>query len=481
MKDRQRAVRRSKFEVLSKDDQEKIYSAALEVLEKTGMRLHEPEALSLLKAAGATVEKDMVRFPVRLVERALETAPKEVLLYTRDGQPALLLNTQNSYFGNGSDCVYILDSFTGDRRRFTKEDVGNAARVVDALENLDFVMPAGIVSDKPVSVADVHAFQVTTFNTVKPVCYTAMTRQETADIIDVASIIAGGEDELRKKPFLIQYIETSSPLSYSTGAAEMLLLCAERGVPIICSPGPIAGASAPATLAGILVLHLAESLSMLVISQLKNEGTPAVIGGCASVMDMKTTVSAYGGPEFWLLNAALTELCHSLGLPMFGTAGCSDAKKVDGQVAIESALSAATQSLCGADLIHDVGYIDSGLTQSFDSLVIADEILGMVDRIRTGIEVDDERLAVDLIDKVGAGGNYMAQPHTVKYFRSEFWMPELLTRENYESWIEGGSKTLEERANEKTKSILNDHKAPPLGEEIKEEIFHFLESREAKI
>ena len=262
----------------------------------------------------------MVHFPAQLVEKAIETAPKEITLYTRDGQPALLLNTENSYFGNGSDCVYILDSVTGERRKFTKEDVGNAARVVDALENFDFVMPAGIVSDKPVSTASVHAFQVTTFNTVKPVCYTATTRQETEAIIDVASIIAGGEDRLRKRPFLIQYIETSSPLSYSTDAAEMLLLCAERGVPIVCSPGPIGGATAPATLAGILVLHLAESLSMLVISQLKNEGVPAVIGGCASVMDMKTTVSAYGGPEFWLLNAALTELCHSLGLPMFGTA-----------------------------------------------------------------------------------------------------------------------------------------------------------------
>jgi len=400
-----------RFEVLSRTELERVWGAALEVLQKTGMRLAEPESVSLLQSAGAKVVGDRVFYPRKLVEQALAAAPKEVRLFSREGDSALVLNGENSYFGNGSDCMYLLDPSTGERRQFRKADVADAARVVDALQNLHFVMPAGIVSDKPASVASLHAFQATTFNTAKPICFTAMTRQETEDIIDVASIIAGGEDELRKKPFLIQYIETSSPLSYSMGAAEMLLLCAERGVPIICSPGPIGGATAPATLAGILVLHFAEALSMLIISQLKNERVPTVIGGCASVMDMKTTVSAYAGPEFWLLNAALTELCHFLGLPMFGTAGCSDAKSLDAQAAIESALSAATQSLCGADLIHDVGYIDSGLTQCFESMVLADEVLAMVKRLREGIKVDDDHLAVETIAGVGAGGNYLVHPH----------------------------------------------------------------------
>lgn len=470
MEDRERAGHHPKLEVLSKDDQERIYSAALEVLEQTGIKIRVQEALSLLKEAGAQIERDIVHIPSRLVEEALKAAPKKISIYSRDGEPAMLLNTRNSYFGNGSDCVYILDSFTGERRKFTNEDVEKAAVICDALTNIDFVMPAGIVSDKPATVANLHAFQATTFNTSKPVLFTALNRQGAKAIIKAASIVTGGEDELRKKPFIMHYIETTSPLSYAKDAAEMLLSSAEKGVPIVCAPGPIAGASAPVTLAGILVLHLAESLSELVIARLKNEGTPAIIGGCPSIMDMKTAVSTYGGPEFYLLNAALTELCHSLDLPMFGTAGCSDSKKVDSQAAIESAISAVTQALCGANLVHDVGYIESGLTQSFDMMVMTNEVLGMVKRVKDGIKVDDDHLAVHLIDKVGPGGNYLAEPHTVKYFRSEFWMPEFMNRENYESWIEGGSRSLEERANKRVKSILANHKVTPLEERAKEEI-----------
>jgi len=470
MEDRERAGHHPKFKVLSKDDQERIYSAALEVLEQTGIRIPVQEALSLLKEAGAQIERDIVHIPSRLVEEALRAAPKKISIYSRDGEPAMLLNTRNSYFGNGSDCVYILDSFTGERRQFTSEDVERAAVICDALANIDFVMPAGIISDKPVTVANLHAFQATTFNTSKPILFTALNRQGTKAIIKVASIVTGGEDELRKKPFIMHYIETTSPLSYAKDAAEMLLSSAEKGVPIVCAPGPIAGASAPVTLAGILVLHLAESLSELVIAQLKNEGAPAIIGGCPSIMDMKTAVSTYGGPEFYLLNAGLTELCHSLDLPMFGTAGCSDSKKVDSQAAIESAISAVTQALCGANLVHDVGYIDSGLTQSFDMMVMTNEVLGMVKRLKDGIKVDDDHLAVHLIDKVGSGGNYLAEPHTAKYFKSEFWMPQFMNRQNHETWIKGGSRSLEELANEEVKSILSNHKVIPLEERAKEEI-----------
>jgi len=480
MKDRLRVAHFPKFEVLSKDDRERIYLAALEILKQTGIKIHEQEALSLLKEAGAQVERDIVRIPTRLIEEALETAPKEIPIYSRDGQPSMLLNTTNSYFGNGSDCVYILDSFTGKRRKFTKEDVGNAAAVVDALENLDFVMPAGIISDKPAAVAGLHALQATTFNTSKPILFTALNRQGANDIIEVASIIAGGKDELRKKPFIMHYVETTSPLSYSKDAAEMLLLSADNNIPIVCAPGPIGGASAPVTLAGILVLHLAESLSELTIVQLKNESAPVILGGCASIMDMRSAVSAYGGPEFYLLNAALAELCHLLDLPMFGTAGCSDAKKVDGQAAIESAISSVTQALSGANLIHDIGYIDSGLTQSFDMMVITDEILGMVQRMKDGIKVDDDHLAVDVISKVGPRGNYLTEPHTLKHFRNEYWLPGFMNRQNYESWTEDGSRVLEELANEKVKSILDGHKVIPLEEGKKEKILRLMESRESK-
>lgn len=478
MEKKKKACNFPRFEVLSDDDLERIYSKALLVLDHTGVRIPEEDAISLLKDAGGKVEKDIVHIPKEIVKEALASSPKEIQIYSRDGQPALFLNTKNSYFGNGSDCIFILDSFTGERRKFTKDDVEKAARVIDALENIDFVMPAGIISDKPITAAGLHAFQATTFNTEKPILFTALNREGAFDIISVASIIAGGEDILQKKPFILHYVETTSPLSYSNDALKMLLQSAEKGIPIVCAPGPIAGATAPATLAGTLVLHLAESLSELVIAQLKNSGTPVIIGGCASIMDMRTTISAYAGPEFYLLNAALTQLCHLLHIPMFGTAGCSDAKKVDSQAAIESASSVITQILCGADLIHDVGYIESGLTQSFDMMVIINEILGMAKKIKDGINIDDDRLAVDLINRVGVGGNYLAEEHTLKYFKGEFWMPELMNRQIYESWVEDGKKSLEELANEKARSILEENRVTPLEESKKREILRLIESRE---
>ncbi len=467
-----------KLEVLSDSDRERIYSAALDVLEKTGLRIQDKDAISLLLNTGGKIKKDMVQISSRMVQEALDSAPKEIQIYNRDGQTAMLLNTKNSYFGNGSDCVFILDSFTGERRKFMKEDVEKAAIILDALENIDFVMPAGIISEKLSSVAGLLAFQATTVNTSKPILFTALNRQGAKDIFRLASIIAGGEDDLRKRPYIMHYVETTSPLSYSDDALQMLLLSAEKGVPIICAPGPIAGASAPTTLAGVLVLHLAESLSELVIAQLKNRGAPVIIGGCASIMDMRTTVSAYSGPEFFLLNAALTELCHFLNLPMFGTAGCSDSKKVDGQAAIESASSIITQLLCGADLIHDVGYIESGLTQSFDMMVMSNEIVGMAKRMKNGIKIDDDHIALDLIHELGAGGNYLAEEHTLKYFKTEFWMPGFMNRQIYESWAKDGKKGLEDLVKEKVKRILDEHRGSPIGEGKTREIISLLESRE---
>lgn len=469
----------TKYEVLSYHDREKIFSAALQILDTTGVKVYGEKPIELFKQVGAKVQNDIVCIPLKIIEKALSSAPKEITIYSRDGGDAILLNTKNSYFGNGSDCVYILDSFSGERRPFKIEDVKNAAVLLSALENIDFVMPAGIIAGLSEQVAGLYAFYITTKYTVKPVLFTALNRQGAWDIIHTATMLAGGEDALKKKPFIMHYVETSSPLQFSKDAGEMLIQSAEMGVPVVCSPGPIAGATAPATLAGILALHLAESLCELVLAQITKGGAPCIIGGCASIMDMKSTISAYAGPEFCMLNAALTELCHYLGLPMFGTAGCSDSKTGDSQAAIDSATSLITQVLCGADLIHDVGYIDSGLTQSFDMMVMSNEIIGMAKRMIDGIHVDDDHLALDIINTVGHGGNYLAEPHTVKYYRNEYWLPELINREWHERWVGSGSRDLEKIVNERVISILEKHEGDELEKEKDKEVLGFIKEKEA--
>jgi len=480
MRSNQKVYKTPQFEVLSENQRERIYSAALEVMEHTGIRIQSKEALSLLKEAGARINGEIARIPSYLVENALRSAPQKVLIYTRDGDLAMRLEGSNSYFGTGSDCPFILDSFTGERRKFTKKDIEQAAVICDALPNINFMMSMGLISDKPASITDLHQFQAMTFNTRKPIVFTSLGRRGAEDIIKMAGIIVGSEEELSRRPFVIHYVEPSSPLTISKDAVDRLLLSADKGIPALFTPGSISGATSPVTLAGTLVTSLAESLSGIVLSQLRREGLSLIMGGISGIMDMRTTLSPYGGPEFYLLNAAMSELCKFIKMPVFGAAGCGDANKFDEQAAIDSALSVITQVLSGANLIHDIGYIEAGLTSSFDVLVLTNEIIDMVKRFMKGINTDDEHLALEVINKVGPGGNYLVEDHTLKHFR-EYWEPELMNRQNYEGWIEKGGKDLGERVNEKVKSILAEYKTEPLEDKKQREILKIIELWERKV
>lgn len=477
MRSNQKVYETPQFEVLSEDEQKRIYSAALEVLEHTGMRIQGEEAVALLAEGGAEVSGDMVYIPSYLVEKSLKSVPKQVLIYTRDGKLAMRLGGSNSYFGTGSDCPYILDSFTGERRKSTKRDVEQATVICDALPNIDFMMSMGLISDESPTVTDLHQFQAMAFNTKKPIVFTSLDSHGAEDIIKIAAVIVGGEEELRKRPFIIHYVEPTSPLVISKDAVDRLLLSADKGIPVVFTPGPMAGATSPVTLAGTLVTSLAESLGGVVISQLRREGLPLIVGGALGIMDMRTAVTPYGGPEFYLLNCAISELCKFIQIPMFGAAGCSDAKRIDEQAAIESSLSVITQILSGANLIHDIGYLDLGLTGSFDMIVMNDEIIAMAKRFMRGINTDDEHLALEVTDNVGPGRSYLTEKHTLKHFKTEHWEPKLMDRGNYERWVKKGRKGFDERVNEKVKSILAEHKPEPLEEDKQEEVLRIIRNR----
>ena len=393
----------------------------------------------MLASAGSRVEgKSRVRIPSYLVEDALKSAPKRITLSSRDGQRKVLLEGTKVYFGTGSDCPYILDSFNGERRLFTKEDVGKAALLCDYLPNIDFFMSLGLVSDVPALISDRHQFQAMLLNTTKPLIFTAHDEAGMADIIEMAAVAAGGREQLRSNPCIGLYAEPSTPLQHST---------------------------APVTLAGTLVMDNAEVLSGLVISQLRQKGAPFIVGGVVSGIDMKTAILCYGAPELHMLSAALAEIAHYYRLPMFSTAGCSDSKVMDQQAAIESALSCLMAALSGANLVHDVGFLENGLIGSYEMLVMTNEVIAMVKRIMRGIEVNEESLALDVINKVGPGGNFLLEEHTLHHFRKELWHPELMDRNNYEKWRQAGEKTLGQRATEKVRRVLAEYQPEPLSPE----------------
>lgn len=459
------------FRVLSDEQVLEIHSASLEILERTGVIVFEQESQSLLRDAGARMDNNnRFRIPSYLVENAIRTAPKRVTLCDRDGSRNVKLEGYKSYYGTGSDCPNILDSFTGKRRIMTREDVAQAARLCDYLPNIDFIMSLGLISDVPWETYDKQQFETMMLNTKKPIVFTATDRSGMEGIIKMASLVAGGEENLKKNPFICLYAEPVSPLKHVETALRKLLFAAEKEIPTIYTSGATAGGTLPVTLAGALTVSNAEILCGLVIHQLKKPGAPFISGGVLTIMDMQTSIFSYGAPEFHLLSAGMADICHYYGLPIYSTAGCSDSKVLDQQAAIEASISCMITAQCGANLIHDVGYLESGMTGSFEMIVMTDEILNMVKRFMRGITVTPETIALDTIDKVGPGGHYIADEHTYLNFKKEFWFPQIINRQRFEAWEKEGSKTMGDRLKGEVKRILEEHKPEPVPEKLAKEI-----------
>jgi trimethylamine--corrinoid protein Co-methyltransferase len=431
--------------------------------------------VALLRDAGCLVSDSdastssaapLVRIPSWLVKEALNTTPPRIAVAGRDRHTRITLEKNKIYFGTGSDCPSLVDPYTDEVRKYTFQDVYNAARISDALPHIDFHMSLGLTSGVPAHTYDRHQFLAMLKGTSKPLVITAVDKEGLADQYRMACEVLGGAQEFAKAPLFVVYIEPSSPLSNSIQAVEKILYAAEMGIPAIYTPCIMCGATGPVTLAGGMVQCLAECLTGIVLAQLKRKGASVIIGGVESTIDMTTSVLSYGAPEMVLLSAAMTDVAKWLRLPMFSTAGCSDAKVLDQQAAIESAMSITVAALSGANLIHDVGYLESGLLGSYDMLVMSNEVIGMAKRILGGIAVTPETLAVDVIERVGPGGHYLAQPHTRQHFRSELWFPTLLDRQMRRAWEASGSETMAARIRAEVVNILEHHEPLPIAAEV---------------
>jgi trimethylamine--corrinoid protein Co-methyltransferase len=450
--------------VLSEDQIERIHQATLEVLERTGVQVTHPRALELLDGAGARVEGDRVHIPSWMVEDAIRRAPPRIVLGNRAGERKVFLEGDKVWFGPSLDCIDYLHPVTNERRRFVSDDCRVTSTVADALPNYTWVMTIGMADDVPADVADrVIAKQVFTY-TKKPLVFCCKDVNSVRDIYHMALLIAGGEEQFKQAPTCVHYSEPISPLLYYDPAVEKILFCAEKGIPLINFPAPQAGSTAPATFAGEVVQGSAESLSGLVLAQLVNPGAPFIYGAFATVMDMRTTVFSYAAPEMSLMVAAMAQMAQHYQLPFFGTAGCSDAKFPDAQAAAEAAFSCLASALVGANLVHDSGWLDHGSVASPAYMVLVNEILHMVSQFMSGMPVNDETLALDVIDKVGPGGHYLEEQHTYDHFR-DVWYSDLFDRAILDEWRVQGEKQFEERLREKTKSVM-EHEPAPLPDDV---------------
>jgi trimethylamine--corrinoid protein Co-methyltransferase len=452
-----------------------IHRASLEVLRRTGVRVYHVGALELLRQTDAIItDGNLVRLPPGLVEWALQQAPSRLVLCRRGSDEIVArLEGMEVNFGPGSDCPNYLDPRTVEHRRFTTADLIDCIHVVDALPELQFCMSMGIPSDLGTANPYRHQFALMLEHTVKPIVFVCDDRADCQAIVGMAASAAGGMDQLRLNPTLLLYSEPSTPLQHSETATGKLLYMAEQMLPIVHSPAPMMGGTAPVTLAGGLALGNAEVLSSLVMHQLQHAGAPFVYGQGLHHMDMKTTISVYGAPEFELARVLVAEMGRFYGLPTWGYAGHSDSCVMDGQAAADAAYSVLVALLTGTNLVHDVGYLEAGLTTSPEMIVFTAETVSMARHFMQGVSLDAESLALDVIHQVGPGGDFLTANHTLKHFRGQ-WQPALFSRQRMDDWIAAGRQRLGERLRERTVSIIGEHEPEPLPGHVREEIVHVL-------
>jgi trimethylamine--corrinoid protein Co-methyltransferase len=450
------------FRALSDRQIEKLYQATLECLYRTGINVLNAEARDLLARAGAQVDGVRVHIPAHIIQDAVAANPRSFTIWGRDGRHRMQIVPDRVYFGPGPTCTYFVDPENGVRRRTRQGDPGLTALVCDALDNVDYAMSLGLISDVTPVLAPVYEFAEMLANTGKPVLPWAYSADNVSDLYQIALAVAGSEEALRKRPIFALFATFHSPLIQTDEDLDNAFWAAEHGIPVVFVGGGTAGTTAPVTAAGSLVITLAGALTSLTAVQLKARGSPVCIGGVPQPMDLRSGRPAYGAPEMSLCSAAMADISRYLGLPFMGTAGATEAKVLDLQAAVECTIQILLSGLSGATLVHDVGFLDCADIGSLESLVMNDEIIAMTRRIMRGIEVSDETLMLDLIDRVGPAGEFASTKETARICRMEIWNPKLMDRQAWILWEAAGAQTMQDRIRQRLHQILATYKPLPL-------------------
>lgn len=450
----------------------RIHQVALDILWEVGTQVNSAEAFEIFAHAGAKVDRDtrVVRIPRAMVEDAIASAPSRVVLAGRDERHDLILEGNRVYLGTGGTTIYVLD-LEGNKRKSTAQDVADIARLVDALDNVHFIVIPVYPNELPVEQVDVNRFYASLVNSSKHVQGGVYTLEGVRQVIRMGEIIAGGPEALRERPILSFIICLISPLKMDAHYTDMMLEIVRRGLPVSISVEPLSGATAPITLAGHLAQWAAEALSGVTLVQLTRRGSPCLPGYVGTITDLRSMGYLSGAVEQGLLNAGVAQLAHYWNLPCYATSGMSDSKALDVQTGYEGAMTTLMAALSGANFIHDAaGLMEFAMVASYEKYVIDNEVIGMAMRAVRGIEVSTEALAQEVIAAVGSGGNFLAEDHTARHLRGEFYFPTLSDRESREDWMAAGAKTARDRAREKARQILQSHQPARWSDDVEKRI-----------
>lgn len=458
--------------VLSSDSIQKVHTASLEILETVGIHLPHTGALERFAESGAKVdhEKQLVRIPESLVSQSLEVCGKTFTLYGRDVTKTAEFGVGKRNYNSNAGQAFWVDDLSGERRYAALTDVATAARYGDALPWVNVVGAMSDPHELPPSYRCVAVAAELIRNTTKPITFWFYDRASAKFLLELFALLRGSEEEAIRRPIAYPLFEPISPLRFPHDGVDLLLETCRQRLPVPIGPMAQAGASAPGTLAGVLAQENAEILAGLCLVQLIQPGTPVCYGGIPHAFDMRTTQMIFSGPEQALMAVAMTQMGKYYGLPVYINVGLTDSKVADAQAGLEAGITLACGAMAGADIFGHLGICGVDQGTSLAILTLQNEIIGYVERLMRGIEVDDERLGLDVIRSVGPGGSFLAESHTAAHFRTELWFPQLLDRHYFENWVAQGRKDLLQRCHEQKDRILKEHDPAPLPDDLRRDI-----------
>lgn len=461
---------KSSYTVLSPSEIKQIHAASMEILADTGMKVEYGKARQLFAEAGCRIDQRQERVYIseNLVKWAIEQSPSTFTLYGNDPGFTMAIGGENVNFAALGTPTSMLDTATGAYRTATLDDLVRHIKLINACDYINNTQMDIWPGDIPMTTIHTEAIWAWAHHSRKPFgmgCYGFI---PTLDMMRMTALAVGGKEELRRRPRFFSICSVQSPLQMSKEQLEGMLICADYGQPLAMSPEAIAGATAPATLAGLLAQENAGILAHITMAQLARPGTPVLYGTVSTIANMRLGTVALGAVETGLISAASAQLAGYYGLPIRSVGGTTESKREDVQAGLERSATLLLATLAGVNYITCAGTLDSTMLESEPLLLIDDEWCGAVLRAGKGIEVSEETLALDLIKDRGVSGHYMAEEHTAAHFRREHYIPKLLPREPYSSWSKEGSKTLLDRAREKVSELLAAHEPVNLDPAVEE-------------
>ncbi|HHS97992.1 MAG TPA: hypothetical protein ENK08_08875 [Chloroflexi bacterium] len=470
---------RISLNILSPEDVQRIHTATLDIIESVGVRFPSHKALDIWEAHGATVDRDtmVVKAPGHLIEEALKKAPPVYTLAARDPAQDLPLDGNHVYVGTDGCGVQIIDLETGELRRSRLQDVADIARVSDDVEEIAFIWTPVSAQDYPPHTRSLYEILAIWENTTKHVQTESIYSEEEARAaVEMAAVIAGGKEELRKRPVLSIMQCTTPPLGQDGGSLEAALVAAEAGLPVGFMTMTSCASTAPATLAGNLVVGNAEVISALAMIELAYPGAPVFYAAAQTAMDLRTGGYTGGGPEDFLFGGATNVLADFYNVPLSMGSFATGAKEPNWQAGVDNSLSTLMACISMSDMLLGVGLLHGSRIWSYEQMLLDCEIYDIVYHMMKGIVVDDETLALDVIRAVGPGGNFLAQKHTKKHMR-ELWVPQFMDRRPYTEWQEKRDGP-RDWAREKARQILATHEPEPLDPKVSAELKRIIASLE---